>query len=131
MQSAPAVNVVRAWLAAANQQNLAQLLALSATDIELIGPRGGGRGHQLLAEWLDRAGLTLTTQRIFARDQVVVVAQQGVWRASDTGAVVGTSAVASLFRVAQGQVVAFARYDDLETAFAAAQLTAENELLST
>lgn len=131
MQSTPAVNVVRAWLAAANQQNLAQLLALSATDIELIGPRGGGQGHQLLAEWLGRAGLTLTTQRIFARDQVVVVAQQGVWRASDTGVVVGTASVASLFRVAQGQVIAFARYDDLETALAAAQLTAENELLST
>lgn len=131
MSSSPVVEIVLAWLAAANQQNLTQLLALSATDIELTGPRGGGQGHQLLAEWLGRAGLTLTTQRIFAHDQVVVVAQLGVWRASDTGVVVGTASVASLFRVAQGQVIAFARYDDLETALAAAQLTAENELLAT
>lgn len=130
MPSIPAVEVVRSWVAAANQQNLTQLLALSAAEIELSGPRGGGRGHQLLVEWLGRAGLTLTTQRIFAHDQVVVVAQQGVWRASDTGTVVGTASVTSLFRVAQGQVIAFARYDDLETALAAAQLTTENELLS-
>ena len=125
-----AVELVQAWLAAANQQDVAQLLALSAVEIELVGPRGVGHGHQLLRDWLARAGLTLTTQRIFARAQVVVVAQQGVWRAIDTGAVVGEASLASLFRVEQGQVVAFARYDDLETALDAAQLTVNDELPS-
>ena len=128
MQPIPAVAVVQAWLAAANQQDVAQLLALSAADIELIGPRGVGHGHQLLRDWLARAGLTLTTQRIFARAQVVVVAQQGVWRALATGAVVGEATLASLFRVQQGQVVAFARYDALETALDVAQLTVNDEL---
>lgn len=127
MQPTPAVEVVQAWLAAANQQDIAQLLALSAADIALVGPRGVGHGHQLLRDWLARAGLTLTTQRIFAHAQVVVVDQQGVWRAGDTGAVVGEAALASLFRVEQGQVIAFARYDALETALAAAQLTVNDE----
>lgn len=122
-----AVELVQAWLAAANRQDVAQLLALSAADIELVGPRGVGHGHQLLRDWLARASLTLTTRRIFARAQVVVVAHQGVWRAPDTGAVVGEAALASLFRVDQGQIVAFARYDDLEAALATAQLTVNDE----
>jgi len=123
MQTQDSVALVQAWLAAANQQDSAQLLALSSPDIELVGPRGVGHGHRLLLDWLGRAGLTLTTQRIYARDQIVVVAQQGVWRAVASGAFLGEAALASLFRVAQGQVIAFARYDDLETALAAAELT--------
>lgn len=101
MQTQDSVALVQAWLAAANQQDSAQLLALSSPAIELVGPRGVGHGHRLLLDWLGRAGLTLTTQRIFACDQIVVVAQQGVWRAVDSGAFLGEAALASLLAAAE------------------------------
>src|SRR6185295_7897704 len=81
--------VVQAWQQAANDQDIDGLIARSAPDIELIGPRGSGRGQQLLRDWLARAGLRLTTLRAFGRGEIVVLAQHGVWRSAETGAVAG------------------------------------------
>ena len=63
MDTFTSLRVAHAWQDAANAQDIPRLLELSAPDIEIIGPRGSGFGHQLLKEWLARAGLTLTTQR--------------------------------------------------------------------
>lgn len=129
MQQTDAVAVVQAWQAAANQQDGDRLVELSDPNIEIVGPRGSGFGAQLLREWLGRAGLTLETQRIFVRDQVVVVAQHGVWRSVETGEVQGEADLASRFRVADGRVVQFARHDQLDQALEAAGLDATDELV--
>ncbi|HEY0739172.1 MAG TPA: nuclear transport factor 2 family protein [Herpetosiphonaceae bacterium] len=129
MQQEQAIAVVQAWQEAANNQDGEQLVALSDPNIEIIGPRGSGFGAQLLREWLGRAGLTLETQRVFARDQVVVVAQHGVWRSVETGEVQGEADLASRFRVADGRVAQFARYDRLEQALEAAGLELADELV--
>jgi hypothetical protein len=121
------VALVEAWQEAVNQQDIERLLTLSAPDIEIIGPRGAAQGHSILRDWLNRAGLSLTTQRIFARDNVVVLAQHGKWLAAETGQVIGEAAVASCFRVAHQQVVQVARYDDLATALEAGGLTNTDE----
>src|SRR4051794_33693903 len=104
MEQLSPVQIVTSWLAAANEQDIPRLLALSAPNIEISGPRGGGRGHQLLREWMGRAGLHLDTNAIFARDACVVVAQHGIWRSAETGAVVGEADIASRFLVEQQQV---------------------------
>ncbi len=122
------IEVVLAWVAAANSQNLAHLLDLSAPGIALVGPRGVAQGHPSLCDWLARAGLTLTTKRVFARDQKVVLAQHGVWRNPTDGSGLGEADVASLFQVAQALVTHFARYDDLATALAAAGLNEADEV---
>jgi hypothetical protein len=127
MQNQDAVAVVQAWQDAANQQDVERLLALSDANIEIVGPRGSGFGHQLIRDWLARAGLTLATQRIFARDNIVVMAQHGVWRAAETGAISGEAALATRFRVHDGRIVQFARYDQLETALTEAGLSAADE----
>jgi hypothetical protein len=128
MPSTDAVAVVRAWQEAVNRQDAEGLLALSAPDIEVAGPRGAGYGHQLLRDWLTRAGLRLITERIFARGEVVVVAQQGVWQAGAASAAPGARPLASRFRVTGGRVAQFARYDDLATALAAAGLGDADEV---
>ena len=120
--------VVAAWQAAANQQDIERLLELSDPNIEVVGPRGAAYGHQILRDWMGRAGLTLTTLRVFARDQVVVVAQHGVWRAVDTGAFNGEANLASRFRVEDGRVTHFARYDELAIALKEAGLTDADEV---
>ena len=129
MQQADAVAVVQAWQEAANRQDGDRLVELSDSHIEIVGPRGSGFGAQLLREWLGRAGLTLETQRIFARDQIVVVAQHGVWRSVETGEVQGEADLASRFRVADGRVVQFARHDHLDQALEAAGLDPSDELV--
>jgi hypothetical protein len=121
------IAVVRAWQQAANDQEIDRLIALSAPEIELVGPRGAARGHTALRDWLGRAGLHLTTLRTFARGPVVVAAQRGVWRSAEAGEVVGEAQIASRFRVADGQVVQFARHDSLDAALAEAGLGDEDE----
>ncbi len=114
---------VRAWQEAANRQDVAEVLARSAPDITLIGPRGEAKGHETLRAWLERAGLTLTTRRLYARGDSVVAEQRGVWRAQETGEIIGEADVATWFRVADGRVSFLARYDQLADALAAAGLT--------
>lgn len=129
-QTTPApLAIVQAWQDAANTQDTARMQALSAPDIEVVGPRGSGFGRQLLAEWLGRAGLTLTPLRAFLRDNVVVVEQRGVWRDIDRGRVTGDKVLASAFQVDdQGQVSRFARFDTLREALDAAGLTERDEV---
>lgn len=121
--------IVQAWQDAANSQNVERILALSDPAIEVAGPRGSGYGHQLLRDWLGRAGLELTTLRAFARDDVVVLVQHGLWRSADTGHLAGEADVASRFRVAGHRVVQFARYDDLDRALSDAGLNYSDEQL--
>jgi hypothetical protein len=124
------LEVAAAWQQAANDQDAERLLAASDPNIEIVGPRGSGYGHQLLRDWLGRAGLTLTTLRTFARGETVVLAQRGVWRAIEGGDVNGERDLASRFDVQSGRVVRFARYDSLDQALEAAGLTAADEVRS-
>ena len=127
MQDASPVAVVRAWQDAASGQDTDRLIELSAPDVEIVGPRGSGRGHQLLRDWLGRAGLSLEALRVFARGDAVVVAQRGVWRSAETGEVTGEAALAASFRVEGGRVARFACYDSLDVALAEAGLTYADE----
>ena len=120
--------IVQAWQDAANSQNIDRLIELSAPTIEIVGPRGSGHGHQLLRDWLGRAGLHLTTLRAFAHDNIVVLAQYGVWRSVETGEVAGERNVASRFRVDGQRIVQFARYDNLDIALDEAGLHNSDEL---
>jgi hypothetical protein len=117
------VPIVQAWQDAVNAQDIERLLQLSDDEIELIGPRGVARGHQMLRDWMGRAGLSLETRRIFARENRVVIEQHGAWRSVETGEVMGEAEVSSRFVVQNGRVVQVARYDQLDTALADAGLT--------
>jgi hypothetical protein len=117
------VTVVQLWQDAANRQNIERLIELSDTNIEIAGPRGSGFGHELLRAWLGRAGLTLETRATFARESVVVLAQQGVWRSAETGQITAERALASLFRVNGQRVTQFSRHDNLEEALGRAGLS--------
>lgn len=127
MTDSTPVALVQQWQDAANQQNIPRLLALSDAHIELVGPRGVAHGHHVLADWVHHAGARFTTLCVYAGSDRVVVAQHGEWRSPDTGAVIGEANVASFFRVQNQRVVGVARYDTLEQALQAAQLTIANK----
>jgi hypothetical protein len=122
MQEHDRLAVVNGWVAAANAQDAERLAELSDPNIEIVGPRGSGFGHQLLRDWLARAGLELETLRTFARGDTLVLEQRGIWRSQETGEITGEKLLASFFQVKDGRVAKFARFDSLDGAFAAAGL---------
>lgn len=121
--------IAQAWQDAANDARIDDLLRLSDPNIEIVGPRGSGYGHQLLRDWLGRAGAQLTMLRAFTRDDVVVLAQHGVWRSVETGEVTGERDLASRYRIADGRVTQFERYETLDAALTGAGLTPGDELI--
>lgn len=121
-------DVVLAWLAAVNAADVEAALAHTTPDVVIVGPRGTSRGREVLRAWLGHAGATFATRAAYARGDAVVVAQHGTWRDPATGAVRGEAAVATRFRIADGQVAELQRYDDLALALQDAQLTAGDEV---
>lgn len=127
MRNESPASIVEAWQDAANEQDADRLLALSDPNIEIVGPRGSAHGHQILRDWLERAGLTLTTLRVFERGDTVVVEQHGVWRSLETGEDVDERPLASSFHVNGGRVTRVARFDSLSAAFDAAGFERSDE----
>jgi hypothetical protein len=128
MENETPLAVARAWQDAVNRRDAGRLLDLSAPDVEISGPRGTARGRGVLEEWLGRAGLALETRRAFAGGGSVVLAQHGVWRSAETGAVAGEAEVASCFRIADGRLGRISRHDDLDAALEEARLSHADEV---
>lgn len=123
MPTAPEVfAVAEARQAAANAHDRGRLLELSDPETEVIGPRGVANGHEVLAAWLERAGLTARTKCAFVRGDTVVLAQHGVWRSVATGDLQGEADLATSFRVVGGRVARISRYEKLEDAFGQTRL---------
>lgn len=127
--TAPEVHIVRAWHEALNDGNVDRLVALSHPDVEMGGPRGeGGRGVQLLREWVGRAGVQLEPRRTFRRGDTVVVEQEAEWRSADSGQVAGSQTVGSVFVVRADQVVRVVRYPELADALRAVDFDESHEI---
>jgi SnoaL-like domain len=131
--SDPAVlAVVRSWHEAMNARDVERLVSLTHDDVEVAGPRGIGRGTQLLRAWVDRqageVGLHLEVRRLFLRDDTVVVDQLAEWREATTGDVVEGHEVGSVLVVRDGRVAAFSRHPDLGAALHAAGLGPADEV---
>ncbi|MFO0740005.1 MAG: nuclear transport factor 2 family protein [Labilithrix sp.] len=117
--------VVERWLEAVNRGDRAALLADSAEDIELKGPRGSQKGRDVLAAWLGRAGFTAQPRRWFsAADGRCVVEQEARWQGGET------RRVASAFTVRDARVVRYERFDDLADALASERMELADEVLS-
>jgi limonene-1,2-epoxide hydrolase len=122
------IHVVEAWHAALNEGDVDRLVGLSHPDVEIGGPRGVGRGVQLLREWVARANVRLDPRRLFRRGSTVVVEQAGQWRSAESGEVIGSQTVASVFAVCDGLVTSLVRYDDLSQALKSVGLDQSDEI---
>jgi hypothetical protein len=119
-----ALETVRAWQDAVSAANLERAFALSAEDIEVGGPRGSGRGHQLVRDWVARTGIALEPLRVFQGGGVVVVEQRASWKLPDGSS--STQVVATVFKVEGAVVTSVVRYDSLDDALAAAGLRVDD-----
>jgi len=125
--NAPELRVVEAWHEALNNGAVDRLVELSHSEVEVGGPHGTGRGAQLLREWVDRANIRLELRRIFHHADTVVVEQWAEWRSADTGRVIGSQTVSSVFVVRDGRVMRVVRYPDLADALGATDLDESHE----
>jgi ketosteroid isomerase-like protein len=111
------LEVVHAWHAALNAGDVERLVELSTEDVEVGGPRGVGRGSQLLREWFDRAGVTIEPLQVIEDGALVVVEQRATWQAASDEPQV----VASVFVVRDGRVASVVRYPSLADALKASR----------
>lgn len=115
--------VVERWLEAVNRGDRAALLADSAEDIEIKGPRGSQKGRDVLAAWLGRAGFRAQPRRWFcAADGRCVVEQEAQWQGGET------KRVASAFTVRDARIVRYERFDDLADALASERMELADEV---
>jgi SnoaL-like domain len=124
------IETVRAWHEAVNRGDADALVALSDDEIEVGGPRGSVRGSAALRDWLGRAGIQLEPQHWFASPTELVVEQIATWRSAH-GAVTEPETFASSFTVEGGRVMRTVRYESVEEALAAADLTLRDEIPGT
>jgi len=123
--------VVERWLDAVNRADLPTLLALTDDDLELVGPRGRGRGKELLEQWLARAGFRAEPVRWFCgANEQVVVEQIAQWSAPDASGASPPKRVSSSFTVRDERVARFQRFDELALALRAAGMGVEDEVLA-
>jgi ketosteroid isomerase-like protein len=122
------VSVVATWHEALNRGDVERLVELSRPDVEVGGPRGTGKGAQLLREWTTRANIRLEPRRAFHKGNTVVVEQEAEWRSAETGESSGSQQIASVFMVRDELVVSVSRYPDLVGALHAAGLDGSHEV---
>jgi hypothetical protein len=119
--------IVESWQFAVNARDADQLCELSSSDVEFVGPRGSARGHDVLRQWVFRAGFTAEPLRWFCGAHgEVVVEQRGRWVLPD---VTTERIVAASFRIVAGRVVRYQRFDKLHDALAACALTDDDEVV--
>jgi ketosteroid isomerase-like protein len=109
---ADAIDVVRAWHTALNAGDIDRLIELSTDDIEVGGPRGVGRGSDLLREWFERAHIRLEMGQIVERGEAIIVEQVATWQTAPDE----PQTVASLFKLRDGRVASVVRFPSLADA---------------
>jgi ketosteroid isomerase-like protein len=118
---------VEQWLQGVNDADREGVLALTSPDMELVGPRGVGRGHELLADWLARAHFSSKPLRWFCGvEGRIVVEQDATWTVP--GGQTSHARVASFFTVRGQRVARFERFDSVDLALLAAGLGEADEV---
>jgi hypothetical protein len=123
------LGVVERWLSAVNRGDSADVLSLTSDDIEIVGPRGVGRGKELLSQWLARAGFRSVALRwFFGGGGHVVVEQAAEWTQPD--GTLSRARVASAFDVRAQVVSRFQRFESVEGALGPSGLCSADEVLT-
>ena len=117
------LHIVRQWHDALNQGEIEKLVSLVHPDVVVGGPRGSTSGAHVVREWFGRANVRLHPLAYFAREQIVVVEEEGEWIDPASGEVTGQQRVASAFAVADGLITRIVRHDQLEDALSDTGLT--------
>lgn len=96
-----------------NAGRVDEVLAMATDDVAVGGARGRGNGRELLNEWIGRKTTTLTPQRWFEQDNLVVVEELVEWRAGGGNRVTDSTVWGMAFVVEDGKLARIGRYADI------------------
>lgn len=105
-----------------------EVLAMATDDVAVGGARGRGEGPDLLGEWVRRKTTTLTPQRWFAREDLVVVEELVEWRTRRDETVTDRAVWGMAFTVRNGKISRIARYADIGEAVTSSGLDESHEM---
>lgn len=111
-----------------NAGRVDDVLALATDDVTIGGARGRGQGRNLLDEWVRRKSTTLTPQRLFVKDDLVVIEELVEWRSRKTGKVTDSTRWGMAFTVREGKIAAIGRYADIGEAVTSSGLDESHEV---
>lgn len=106
------IDIAAAWFRHVGNRDIDAVMALAADEVTVGGARGSGTGRDLLHEWVDRTRAEMTPTQWFARDDVVVVEYEAVWR-NRAGQDMGRRVMIVTFHVEDGRIAGISRHDDL------------------
>jgi len=121
------IDIAAGWFRHLADRDTAAVMALAADEVEVGGARGSGTGRDLLREWVERTRAELSPKRWFAKDDVVVVEYEAVWR-NRAGLDMGRRMMIVTFRVAEGRIAGIYRHDSLAASLTLAGLDASDEI---
>ena len=121
---------IRAWHDAVNAGDGAAAGALCTDDVQVGGPRGTGRGRDVLVGWVGHAGVRLEALRWFCGAAGAVVEQDARWVDGATGELTAPTRVATAFGIEDddGRISRVLRHADLGEALAVLGLTRSDEV---
>ena len=111
-----------------NAGRVDEVLAMATEDVTIGGARGRGQGRNLLDEWVRRKSTTLTPQRWFMKDDLVVIEELVEWRSRKSGEVTDSTLWGMAFTVSDGRIAAIGRYADIGEAVTSSGLDASHEV---
>ena len=118
------VETVQAWHDAVNARDVEAAVALCTADVQVVGPKGTGAGHDLMRAWLTRSGISLEPQHPLREvDGRVLVHEVAQWHTAGQAPVgapverpVDTWVV---FAASEGRLTSVARYETEDDALRA------------
>jgi hypothetical protein len=123
------VSIIQQWHIALNTGNTQQLSSLVSEDLQIGGPKGVVTGVNQLLEWVERAKVHLIPKRYFAHLNTVVAEELGQWHSPETGQIISSQLIASVFAVKDEKIISIVRYDGIKEAFKVTGLGETEEVL--
>lgn len=128
MSTTPVRETVQTFHEHFNAGLVDDVLAMATQDVTIGGARGRGEGRHLLDEWVRRKTTSLTPQRWFVRDDMVVIEELVEWRSRATGKVTDSTRWGMAFTVRDGKIAAIGRYADIGEAVTSSGLDESHEV---
>lgn len=111
-----------------NAGRVDDVLQMATDDVGVGGARGRGNGRQLLNEWVGRKTTTLTPQRWFGNDEVIVIEELVEWRTRGDETVTDSTLWGMAFTVRDEKIASVVRYADIGEAITSSGLDETFEL---
>lgn len=121
------MKIVKEWHDAINNKNKDGISDLIKENVKIGGPKGEVEGRNEMLEWIDRAQISLIPKRYFVKNNIVIAEEFGEWHSPETGEVIGSQVVASVFIIENNLITSVYRYEDIIRAFEATGLSEKDE----